>query len=109
MTETALVRCTVREIHPVSAGRLLALATVEVEIEGVVLVVEGVQVLRFPATRDEPERTGVDLPRYRDRHGVWRPALKVPEEIRQPLGDAILERCCEMGITRRLTTKPASQ
>lgn len=106
MADTALVRCTVLEVQPVNAGRILALASVEVEIDGVVFVVEGVQVVRVPATRDQPERTGVDLPRYRNRQGAWRPTLKMPEEVRQPLGDAILERCCEMGITRRLAAIP---
>jgi hypothetical protein len=45
---------------------------------------------------------GVDLPRYRDPTGSWRPALELPDELRKPLGDAVLERCCELGIAERL-------
>ena len=63
MSDTALVQCGVLDVHPVNKGRLLALASVEIDIEGV-------QVVRVPANRERPEMTGVDLPRYRGGDGV---------------------------------------
>ncbi|MEX2650224.1 MAG: hypothetical protein WD673_14530 [Alphaproteobacteria bacterium] len=70
MSDTVLVQCSVLDVHPVNMGRLLALAAVEIDVKGAVIVIEGVQVVRFPATRVRPEMTRVDLPRYRGRDGV---------------------------------------
>ncbi len=83
----------------------MTVASVETDIEGVVIVIQGVQVIRIPANRERPEMTGVDLPRYRGRDGVKQKAIQVPEEVRSPLGDAILELCCELGITRRVAAR----
>ena len=97
----AIVEAVVVAVQPVGKGRLLALASVELALDGVRFVVHGIQVLqlRHPGT-GEPA-TGVDLPRYRTPDGAWRPALELPAELHTPIGDAVLERCCELGITRR--------
>ena len=31
--------------------------------------------------------------------------MELPEELRKPLGDVVLERCCELGITQRRSEK----
>ena len=46
MTGTALVSCRVLEVIPLTTGRLIALASVEIDIEGVCLTLHGVQVDR---------------------------------------------------------------
>jgi hypothetical protein len=99
--DVARVEVTVLRVQPVGKGRLLALASVELSIDGVALTLHGLQVLqlRHPGT-GEPA-TGVDLPRYRTPDGRWQPALELPEELHAPIGKAVLACCCELGITRR--------
>jgi len=64
------------------AGRLVALATVEIDLEGVVVLVQGVQVIRH---RD---RLATQAPRFRNpKTGAWIPAVILPNE----LGVAIAE------------------
>jgi len=101
MSETALVEVTVGDVRRLGQGRVLALASAELVVEGIAFAIHGIQVIqtRDPAT--SRNATGVDLPRYRDPTGAWRPALDLPEELRKPLGDAVLERCCELGIAQR--------
>lgn len=97
MTNSVPVTVTVLDMQPVNRGRLLALATVEVEIEGVAFVINGVQLTRITSPT---EGTAVDLPRYRDAAGEWRQAITLPDELRGPIGDAVLEKSLELGITK---------
>jgi hypothetical protein len=83
MTEaaTTIVSFTVLGVEPVrGAGRLIALARVELELDGVILIMQGVRVVRMGnGVLTEP-------PKFRDpRTGDWLPALIVPAE----LGEAI--------------------
>ncbi len=103
MTETALITATVLAVEPVGKGRLLALASVELVLDGVAFVLHGVQVVRLKHPVSGQEATGVDLPRYRAPDGQWRAAIALPPELRRPLGDAVLEQCCVLGITQRVT------
>jgi stage V sporulation protein G len=58
------------------AGRLVALATVEIDLEGVVIVIQGVQVIRHR------RRITTQAPRFRDpRTGAWTPAVILPHEL----------------------------
>lgn len=58
------------------AGRLIALATVEIELEGVVLTLQGVRVLRGRKC------ITTEAPRFRDpRTGDWTPAVVLPNEL----------------------------
>lgn len=59
-------------------------------------MINGVQLLR---TNTPTEGTAVDLPRYRDAGGEWRRAIALPEELRAPIGDVVLEKSLELGIT----------
>jgi hypothetical protein len=83
MTEaaTTIVTFTVTDVEPVrGAGRLVALAKVELELDGVVLVMQGVRVMR------QRDRITTQAPRFRDpRTGDWIPALIVPEELGQAI------------------------
>jgi stage V sporulation protein G len=100
--ETALVTVTVLDVQAVPKGQIIALATVEIELDGVAFTVNGLQVVRTRDPSSGREATGVALPRYRAPDGQWRPAVDLPEELREPITTAILERCCDRGITRRL-------
>jgi stage V sporulation protein G len=79
----------VEHIH--GAGRLIALATVEIDLEGVVVLVQGIQVIRRRG------RISTQAPRFRDpRSGAWLPAVVLPEE----LGAAIAQEL------QRMVTRP---
>ncbi len=57
-------------------GRLLALATVEIEFDGVSLGLQGVQVIR------QGKRITTQAPRFRNpKTGVWAPAVILPDEL----------------------------
>ena len=79
MTEaaTTIVTFTVTDVERVrGAGRLVALAKVELELDGVVLVMQGVRVMR------QRDRITTQAPRFRDpRTGELLPALIVPDEL----------------------------
>jgi hypothetical protein len=72
-------------------GRLLALATLEIEFDGVTLGVHGVQVIR------RGRRLTTQAPRFRNpKTGVWAPAVILPDE----LGAAIAQEV--QGMLRHL-------
>ena len=83
MTEaaTTIVTFTVTDVEQVhGAGRLVALAKVELELDGVVLVMQGVRVMRQGTV------ITTQAPRFRDpRTGNWQPALIVPDELGQAI------------------------
>lgn len=74
---TATVTFVVTRVERLSgAGRLVALATVEIDLEGVVIVVQGVQVIRHRG------RITTQAPRFRNpRTGIWTPAVILPDEL----------------------------
>jgi stage V sporulation protein G len=100
------------------AGRLVGLATVEIDLEGVVLVIQGVQVIR------DRRRITTQAPRFRNpRTGAWTPAVILPHElgaaiagelhrmlVREPDAMAlqdILSTPLEQAIENGLTGRPA--
>jgi stage V sporulation protein G len=60
----------------VGAGRLVALATVEIDLEGVMVLVQGMQVIR------QRNRISTQAPRFRNpQTGAWTPAVILPDEL----------------------------
>jgi stage V sporulation protein G len=93
-TTTAAI--VVLAIHPIAnAGKLLALAEVELVIDGVSLLIHGVQV------RADGEKTEVSLPRYRAPDGTWKTSITLPAEVRDPMGDVVMEAGIEAGILKK--------
>lgn len=74
-------------LEPVrGAGRLIGLAIVRLELDGVELTLQGVQVVRIPAG------LSVQAPRFRHpRDGRWLPCLVLPDELREAIGAQVLE------------------
>lgn len=104
MTDTAAVSVHVLSVQPVKAkGKLLALASVEIDVEGITFILHGVQVVRSKDPKTGAEAVGVDLPRYRSSDGSWQQALTLPPELRKPIAHAVLDECSAVGITRRKT------
>ena len=101
MADTTTVEATVLEVQPVGKGKLIALASVELMLDGVSFVVHGVQVLQVRHPETGAVASGVALPCYRAPDGSWKPAIDLPPELREPIGAAVLDRCCDLGITRR--------
>ena len=72
-------------------GRLLALAALEIEFDGVILGLNGVRVIR------QGKRLATQAPRFRNpKTGVWAPAVVLPEE----LGAAIAQEIQGMLLRR---------
>jgi hypothetical protein len=72
-------------------GRLLALAALEIEFDGVTLGLNGVQVIR------QGKRLATQAPRFRNpKTGVWAPAVILPDE----LGAAIAQEIQGMLLRR---------
>ena len=92
---TTTVQITVLHLAPMRGrGNLLALADVEVLIDGVSTILHGVQVC---ATS---ERTEVRLPKYRAPDGNWVAAISLPDEVKGPMGDAVIVAGIEAGVLR---------
>ena len=74
---TATVTFTVTDVKRIEgAGRLAALAAIEIDLDGIALTLQGVRVLR------QRNRITTEAPRYRDPWtGQWLPALILPEEL----------------------------
>ena len=90
------VSITVVSVKPVKFGKIFALASVEIDIDGVLLVLHGVRAIRV-----QPMGTRIDLPMFRDENGVWRRAVTLPDEICGPIGRAVLDELVEGGLAVR--------
>jgi len=93
---SSLVSITVLSVTPVRAGKLFALASVAIDIDGVQIEVHGIRALRV-----EPAGTRIELPKFRDAAGILRTAITLPDEVRGPIGDAVLDALIERGIAKR--------
>jgi len=92
-TTTAII--TVLAIIPVSnTGKLLALADVELVLDGVAMTIHGVQV------RANGDGTEIRLPNYRSPGGEWMTAITLPDEVREPMGDAVIAAGVEAGVLK---------
>lgn len=93
---SSLVSITVLSVKPVKFGKIFALASVELDIDGVLLVIHGVRAIQV-----RPMGTRIDLPMFRDENGTWRHAITLPDETCKPLGRAVLDALVEQGIVVR--------
>ena len=98
----AMSEAAVTEVAPVNRGLIITLASVELSIDGVVLELRVLRVLRTKDPAIGQGGTGVDLPRYRAPNGASKQAVTLPPEVREPLGSPVLERCVELGLATRV-------
>ena len=93
---SSIVSITVLSVKPVKFGKIFVLASVEVDIDGVLLVLHGLRAIRV-----HPTGTRIDLPMFRDENGTWRHAVTLPDEICGPIGRAVLDELVERGLAVR--------
>jgi hypothetical protein len=92
------VNITVLSVMPARAGRLFALASVEIEIAGVTIELHGIRALRVAAAGAQ-----IELPQFRDGGGLFRPVVTLPAELYGPITDAVLDALIERGMAKRET------
>jgi hypothetical protein len=104
-SETALITVTVLDVQAVQKGQVIALAAVEIELDGVAFIINGLQVIRTKEPSQQPRGYGRG-PAALPRTGwEWKPAIKLPDELREPITAAILEQCCDRGIVSEVPTE----
>ena len=54
-----------------------------------------------------PIGTKIELPMFRDATGASRTAITLPEEVRGPLGDIVLDALVERGLAKHRFAVPA--
>lgn len=79
--ETKAVKITVLTVTPVRAGKLFALASVEIDIDGVQIEVHGIRALHVA-----PAGTRI--------------------EVRRPIGDAVLDALIDHGLAKHRFATP---
>ena len=99
---TAPASITVLSVTPIRVGKLVALAAVEVDIDGVAIEIHGIRAMHVP-----PAATRIEVPTYRDAAGRSRAAIVLPEEVCGPIGDAVLDRLVELGLAVRRSPRAA--
>ena len=75
----------VERVH--GRGKLVGIAIVEIDVGGIVLTLQGVQVLKVPGART----LTCSAPMFRNpRDGQWIPSVLFPPELTGPLEDELL-------------------
>jgi stage V sporulation protein G len=92
---TIQARIAVVNLAPVQGGRLVALADVELLLDGVSIILHGVQV------RADGAGTEVTLPKYRAADGSWHSAITLPDELKGPMGDVVIAASIEAGVLKQ--------
>jgi hypothetical protein len=95
-----LVTFTVANARPVDSKSLFALVDVEMQIAGVTFEIRGVQ-----ARRIANGGTSVELPTFKDGP-IWRAAIGLPDELRGPLADAVLQFLVDEGLAPQGSPRP---
>jgi stage V sporulation protein G len=94
--DCALVTFSVTNARAINSKFLFALVDVEMQVAGVCFAILGIQ------ARNAPNGcTSVHLPTYRDTNGEWRSSVRIPDELREPLADAVLAFLVDEGLARR--------
>ncbi len=66
-------------------GQLIGLAIVELDVAGVVITLQGVQVLRSP-----DGSLSCRPPQFRRANGAWTPAIVLPPDLAEALGAEVI-------------------
>lgn len=97
---TTTVTFNVLSLTPIRSGKILALADVEIVIDGVALLVSGLQM------RATPRETRVDVPTHRMPNGEWKPSISLPEELMAAIAEAVVNAGINAGLLKRVMPLP---
>jgi hypothetical protein len=102
--DTATVIVSVLQITPATGqGRIMAIATVLISIEGIEMEISGVKLI---AKRDG--NVTVEMPSTRDAMGRETPIIKLPEEISFAIDKAVRKEILETMAERAVSLLPAT-
>ena len=101
---TTPVSITVLSVTAMRAGKLFAIAAVEIDVDGVRIEIHGIRALHVP-----PAATRIELPTFRNAAGRSQAAVILPEEVRGPIGDAVLDQLVEIGLAVKRSALTAPQ
>jgi DNA-binding cell septation regulator SpoVG len=93
--DTERVTFTIANLRTINSKRLYALVDVEIRVAGLSFRIIGVQIQRGSGG------LSVHLPTHRDVNGAWKPVVEMPEELREPLSDAVMEFLVDEGMAKR--------
>ena len=79
----SFVVVSVTRLH--SAGNLLALASIAIDLDGIELTMSGIQVVRTPAGKLQCK-----APHHRLPTGQWVPSIVLPDELERAIGREVL-------------------
>ena len=85
--DNLVVSFAVDHIEPVRAGRLVAIATVSIDVNGVEFRIQGVRIIRRA-----DGLCAVEAPQFRRPGGQWVPAVTLPDALKNAIAAEILER-----------------
>ncbi len=100
LDDKASITIEVIALRPVRAGRIIAFVDVRIALDGVEFVIHGLQISR--AKDAGKEATKVELPTYRDERGNWTAAISLPDELRTPMAQVVLDACLDAGLCVRV-------
>ena len=83
-------------------GDLVGLATVLIDIDGIEIILDGVQVRMTSANFANHRPLVFVPPKFRTYEGASKPAVGLPDERNAPLGRAVIDRCEEIGLVGKL-------
>lgn len=92
---TAHIEITLCEVRPIRSKSVYALVDAILAISGVEITIKGVQARHVPGGG-----TSIHLPMYRDSDGAWRPAIAIPDELRDAIANLVLSHLIECGIAK---------
>ncbi|PPQ40458.1 stage V sporulation protein G [Rhodoblastus acidophilus] len=84
-SQGATATLTVVSVEKVQKGRLIGLAVVEVEIDGIPTLMQGFKIMRLPYGG-----LSCELPCFRHPDGRWLPAVVLTEELTKAIADEVL-------------------
>ena len=103
LADTTPVTFTVSNARAVASKTIFALVDIDVQVAGIIFGIMGVQ-----ARREPDGQTSIRLPTFKDSGGTWRPAIRLPDEVRLPLAEAVLAFLIEEGLAKHRFPPPVA-
>lgn len=93
----ASVSCAVVDLRAITHPRIIAEAAIELVIDAVPILIEGVQLI-YTLKHKKEQKATLRFPHYKAVDGTWRPIIDLPEETLTPIWQLFLDTCVEAGV-----------